>query len=457
MADPALAERLAAEQIRTVRLQASNHDGLLLGKYLSAAKFGSVAEGGTMLADTAFGVDFSGDVAIGWDWGDWRGEVADIRVVPDLATLTADPALAGLASVLCDFVGLDGEPLPICPRGILKRMVARLAEHGLTARVAPEIEFSVFEEPIQQARAQGYRELTPLGGESRITYLLSRSQDQAEFMDAATRRLDALGIDWESWISETAGGQVEINLAPTDPLSCADGVARAKLALREVAADLGRTVTFMGLVDEHLGASMHVNLSLQRGAENALEAPDADGDGGRLMRRWIAGLLATMPGAMSFFSPNVNSYRRLVEIAGPPTTVTWGRDNKSAALRVVAHDPASTRIEHRVPAIDCNPYLALAAILAGGLIGIEDELEPPAPFQEMAWGLPTDAAPRLPASITAAADALRADTRLGELLGREGVDYWLGTRRWEWIAFHRNGGDPDAVSDFELRRYFEHT
>ena len=133
----------------------------------------------------------------------------------------------------------------------------------------------------------------------------------------------------------------------------------------------------MGLVDEHLGASMHVNLSLRRGAENALAARGADGDGGRLMRRWIAGLLATMPGAMSFFSPNVNSYRRLVEIAGPPTTVTWGRDNKSTALRIVAHDPASTRIEHRVPAIDCNPYLGLAAILAGGLIGIEDELEPP--------------------------------------------------------------------------------
>lgn len=456
MADPGLADRLAGEEIRTVRLQASNHDGLLLGKYLSAPKFLSVAERGTMVADTAFGVDLSGDVAIGWDWGSWRGEVADVQVVPDLETLTADPALPGLASVLCDFAGLDGEPLAICPRGMLKRMVAALAGHGLSARVAPEIEFSVYEEPIQQARAQSYRGLTPLGGPSRITYLLTGSPDLAAFMDAVTRRLDALGVEWESWISETAAGQVEINLAPTDPLTAADGVARTKLALREVAGDLGRSVTFMGLVDEHLGASVHVNLSLQRGSEHALAAPDGDGEGARLMRRWIAGLLATMPAAMSFFSPTVNSYRRLVEIAGPPTTVTWGRDNKSAALRIVAHDPASTRIEHRVPAIDCNPYLALAAILAGGLIGLEDELEPPPPFEGMAWGLPVDAAPRLPASITAAAAALRADTRLGNVLGRDGVDYWLGSRRWEWIAFHRNGGDPDAVTDFELDRYFEH-
>jgi glutamine synthetase len=335
-------------------------------------------------------------------------------------------------------------------------MVAGVDGHGLTAAVAPEIEFMAFEQPLQEVRARGYRDLTPLGGPGRITYLMSRSPDLTVFMDAVVRRLDALGVDWESWTSETAGGQIEINLAPTDPLRAADGVTRTKLALREVAGELGRTVTFMGLIDEHLGSSMHVNLSLRRGSANALAAPDGEGDGALLMRRWIAGLLATMPGAMSFFSPNPNSYRRLVEIAGPPTTVTWGNANKSTALRIVSHDAATTRIEHRVPAMDCNPYLALAAILAGGRIGMESELEPPEPFADMAWGLPEDAAPRLPASITAAADALAADERLRALLGAEGVDYWLGSRRWEWLAFHRNGGDPDAVSDFELRRYFEH-
>ena len=439
-----------------MRLLASNHDGLVLGKYLSVPKFLSVAERGTMLADTTFGVDFSGDVALGWDWGAWRGEVADIRALPDLQTLTPDPALPGLASVICDFAGLDGAPLPICPRGMLKRTIAHLDGHGLSAVVAPEIEFSVFEQPIQEARARGYRDLTPLGGPSRITYLMSRSPDLTAFMDSAVRRLDSLGVDWESWSNETAAGQVEINLAPTGPLEAADAVTRTKLALREAAGELGRSVTFMGLVDEHLGASMHVNLSLRRGSENALAAANAESEGDVLMRRWVAGLLATMPGAMSFFSPTVNSYRRLVEIAGPPTTVTWGPDNKSTALRVVAHDPGSTRIEHRVPAIDCNPYLCLAAILAGGLAGMEEELEPPEPFEDMAWGLLDDAAPRLPASITAAADALAADARLRELLGGEGVDYWIGTRRWEWLAFHRNGGDPDAVSDFELSRYFEH-
>jgi glutamine synthetase len=447
---------VAENLITSVRLEATNHDGLVLGKYLSAGKFLDTAERGSQLADTAFGVDLSGDVALGWDWGGWRGEVTDVTLRPDLTTLTLDPALPGLGSVICDFATGDGGPVPVCGRSMLKRLVAELGDRGLEAVVAPEIEFSVFEEPIQTARERGYRDLTPLGGPARITYLLTRSPDFSQFMGRVAERLTALGVGWESWSSETASGQVEVNIAPTDPVKAADDVIRTKLALREVAGELGRTVTFMALADEHLGASMHVNLSLRDGRGNPFFAgPDGAPDA-PLLRRWIAGLLATMPAAMSFFSPTVNSYRRLVEIAGPPTTVTWGVENKSAALRTVTRTAAAARIEHRLPAVDCNPYLALAAILAGGLIGMDDELEPPPPFAAMAWGLEPGAAPRIPASISGAADALEADTRLASVLGPEAVAYWIGSRRWEWLTFHRSGGDPDAVSDYELTRYFEH-
>jgi len=442
--------------ISSIRLEATNHDGLVLGKYLSAEKFLGAAERGVQIADTAFGVDLSGDVALGWDWGDWRGEVTDITAVPDLETLTVDPSFPGLGSVICDFATGDGRPVPICGRSMLKRLISRLADHGLSAIVAPEIEFSAFEEPIQTARERNYRGLTPLGGPARITYLLSRSGDFNELMSRAAERLTELGVEWESWSSETAAGQAEINIAPTDPLSAADHVIRTKLALREVADELGRSVTFMALADEHLGASMHVNLSLLDGDRNPFFAESGRPEDAPVLRRWIAGLLATMPAAMSLFSPTVNSYRRLVEIAGPPTTVTWGDENKSTAVRTVTRSPGSARIEHRLPAVDCNPYLALSAILAGGLIGMEEELEPPAPFTEMAWGLEPDAAPRIPDSITTAADALEADERLTALLGAEAVEYWLGSRRWEWLTFHRSGGDPDSVSDFELARYFEH-
>jgi glutamine synthetase len=443
-------------RIFSARLLATNHDGLVLGKHVAVGKLESSLATGFTFADTCFGVDPGGDVALGWDWGGWRGEVTDIRLVPDPATLVADPELPGLASVICDFTDLDGRRLPACYRGLVRALVGRLAERRLAVSIAPELEFMVFAEPIETARAQGYRELTPLGGNTRVTYLISRSHEMTVFMDAVVRRLEALGIGWESWSNETAPGQAEINLAPADPLTTGDAVTRAKLALREVASELGRSVTFMAMgIDEHLGGGMHLNLSVHSDGANAFFDEGAEGHRSELMRRWLAGMLATLPGSMSLLTPNVNSYRRLVELTGPPMTATWGEDNKSAALRTVTRDPATARIEHRVPSADCNIYLALASALAGGLIGIEDELEPPPELEGMAWMLPPGAAPRLPDSLKRAAGALAADRRLAEAIGSDVVDYWLGSRDWEWLAFHTGGGDPDRVGEYELRRYFE--
>jgi glutamine synthetase len=457
MSEPVETERwLGEHEISSVRLLATNHDGLVLGKYVSVPKFVSSAEKGFIFADTCFGVDPGGEVALGWDWGGWRGEVTDIKLVPDPGTLVEDPELPGLASVICDYTDLDGRRLPACYRGLLGALVGRLGERGLTASVAPELEFMVFEEPIEVARDQGYRELTPLGGNTRVTYLMSRSSAMTQFMAAVVRRLEELGIVWESWSNETAPGQAEINLAPADPLATGDAVTRTKLALREVASELGRSVTFMAMgIDDHLGGGLHLNLSVQREGRSAFYSEEAEGHRSELMRQWLAGTLATLPAAMSLLTPNVNSYRRLVELTGPPMTVTWGEDNKSAALRTIARDPGTARIEHRVPSADCNIYLALASALAGGLIGIEDRLEPPPALEGMAWLLPPDAAPRLPHSLKRAAAALAADERLAELLGRDVVDYWLGSREWEWMVFHTGGGDPDEVGEFELRRYFE--
>jgi glutamine synthetase len=443
-------------RISSVRLLATNHDGLVLGKYVSAPKFASSVEGGFAIADTCFGVDPGGEVALGWDWGGWRGEVIDIKLVPDPATLVEDPDQPGLASVICDFTDVRGKRLPACYRGLVGALAERLARRGETVLVAPEIEFMVFAEPIEVARARGYRELTPLGGDVRVTYAMSRSREVTQFMTAVIGRLETLGIAWESWSNETAPGQAEINLAPADPLATGDAVTRTKLALREVASELGRSVTFMAMgIDEHLGGGMHLNLSVRRDGANAFYSDTDEGHRSELMRRWLAGVLATLPGAMSFLTPNVNSYRRLVELTGPPMTITWGEDNKSAALRTITREPATARIEHRVPSADCNVYLALASTLAGGLIGVEDRLEPPPQLEEMAWLLPPDAQPRLPDSLKRAAAALAADERLAETLGRDVIDYWLGSREWEWIAFHTAGGDPDAVGEFELRRYFE--
>jgi glutamine synthetase len=173
--------------------------------------------------------------------------------------------------------------------------------------------------------------------------------------------------------------------------------------------------------------------------------------------QWIGGLMATMPAATSLLCPTINSFRRMVGFAAAPTVVSWAEDNKSTAIRVLSRAPKAARIEHRVASGDANPYLVLATILAGGLAGIENGIDAPAPLQVAGWGLPPDGWPHLPRSITTAADALAGDTRLRAVLGDAFVNYFVNTRRWEWLMYHTTGGDASApsVTEWELKRYFE--
>ena len=174
------------------------------------------------------------------------------------------------------------------------------------------------------------------------------------------------------------------------------------------------------------------------------------------MVHWLGGLMATLDGTVSLLAPTVTSYRRFVDFIAAPTTHTWGEDNKSCAVRTITRGPRQTRIEHRVAASDANPYLVVAAVLAGGLAGLTEEIEPPEPTPTLNWGVPAKV-PKLPTTILSAAAALEADDRLTKLLGPDFVDHWVNTRRWEWLMFHTTGGDPAApdVTDWELNRYFE--
>jgi glutamine synthetase len=167
--------------------------------------------------------------------------------------------------------------------------------------------------------------------------------------------------------------------------------------------------------------------------------------------------MATMPAATSMLCPTINSFRRMVGFAAAPTVASWAEDNKSTAIRVLSRAPKSARIEHRVAGGDANPYLVLAAILAGGIAGIERGIEPPAPLAVAGWGLPPEGWPHLPRTITKAADALASDPNLRAVLGEAFVSYFVNTRRWEWLMYHTTGGDPvaDTVTQWELDRYFE--
>ena len=441
--------------VRVVRTESASLDGIVIGKHLHRAKFEHSLPLGPALTELAFGYDVGGTPFLAW-WDEWRREaLGDIHQRPDLSTLVAPSDRPGTAYVVGDHVDIEGEPLPVCPRNLLKRMVGCLAERGLRAKAAFEIEGMIFETSLRDARANGFKNLAALAAPSPLAYVLHNSHLQRAFMDAALARLDALGIPWEAFSDEASPGQFELNLEPADPVTAADHAMRARQVLREVAVDLGYSVTFMAKPLQEYGNGLHVHHSLV----------DADGaavfhtDGGpqlETMRHWIGGLIATMPGATSVLTPNVNSFRRMIGWAAAPTTATWAEDNKSTAVRVLTRSASASRIEHRVPSADANPYLVLAVVLAGGIAGLQHAIEPPPEFEYAGWGLP-EGYPHLPNTITKAADALDADANLRAVLGAGFVDFWVNTRKWEWLMFNTTGGDATAatVTDWELTRYFE--
>lgn len=448
MSDPTTTESGA----RSVRLEATNHEGCFLGKNVSPAKFAAGKDAGFAFADLLFGLDLGNVPVFGAAYPAWRGHLDDVYLRPDLSTLVEWKP--GLDAVIGDYWLKDGTPVPICPRNLVRKMVDRLAEEGYTATVAVEIEATLFEESIQDARARGYRDLTPLGGSAGTAYHLAKSTDWTEYMNAVAHRLDEVGIDWEAWSDEDAAGQIEINIAPADPIRVGDAWARTRQIMREVAFDLGRSVTFMAKPTAGYGQASHINLSLQRDGENAFYAPDGPSE---TMLHAIGGLLATLEGATSIVLPQITSYRRLVDLSGPPVTISWGISNKTTAVRAVCGHPTYSRLEYRLPGADANLYLALAGVLAGVIAGVEQKIDAPDPVSDMAWCLPPGLGiERIPDTITKAAAALHADPILRELLGDEFVDCWIASRRWEWMQFHTAGGDPFAeLSEWESNRYFE--
>jgi len=443
--------------IGMVRVEATSLEGPLLGKHVSRAKFDHAVPEGLCLADFALAMDVAGTPQLGW-WADWRQDaLGDMYLRPDLSTLVVVPEERGMAACLGDFTDVHGAAIPVCPRTVLRRQVDALTAQNFEARCAFELEFFLVNERIDEARARRFAGLTPLGGrDPKMAYLTQRTPEFLPLMREVTERLDAMGIPWEAFNDEAAPGQFELNLAPADPVTAADRTVRAKRVLRDVAFAHGRSVTFMAKPFADLyGSGLHVHTSLWREGE-PMFASQPDGSHSDTLRHWVGGSMATVSGATSMLLPTINSFRRQVDFAAAPTTPTWGEENKGAALRTITRGTASARMEHRVASADANPYLVLAAVLAGGVAGLEERIEPPDAIHDLPWGLPTDR-PRLPRSIRAAAEALAGDEHLCKRLGDTFVEHWVEGRKWEWLMFHTSGGDPEAsgTTPWELSRYFE--
>jgi glutamine synthetase len=434
--------RAAVERgaVDTVLLAMTDIQGRLQGKRLTARHFlAEVAEHGAEGCNYLLAVDVEMAPVAGYAMSSWEGGYGDFVLRPDLATLAPVPWQDGTVVCLADVVWEDGSDVVASPRQVLRGQLARLAGRGWTGNAGTELEFIVFRDTYEAAWHRGYRDLEPanlynvdysLLGTARIEPLIRRIRNSME----------AVGMLCEDSKGECNRGQHEINFRYADALRTADHHAIYKNGAKEIAALEGMSITFMAKYDQREGNSCHIHFSL------------ADA-GGPLFHRdrslfdaFLAGQLAALPELTLLLAPNVNSYKRFAAATFAPTTVAWGRDNRTCALRVVGHGP-SLRFENRVGGADLNPYMALAAIIAAGLHGVDRGLELEPAFEGNAYAA-TDR-PRVPASLRDARDLFAASPVARAAFGDAVVDHYVNAADVELAAFGA------AVTDWEHRRGFE--
>jgi len=440
-----LRRRIAEGEIDTVVVAFTDMQGRLQGKRLHGAYFVDEVLGhGTEGCNYLLGVDVDMNTVPGYAITSWEQGYGDMEFALDLDTLRLLPHLPATAMVQCDLAWLDGSPVVQSPRTILAQQVQRAAQLGFVALAGTELEFVVFEETYEQANQKGYRELTP-ANQYNVDYSILGTSRIEPLLRDIRNTMYAAGANVEGAKGECNLGQHEIGFLYDEVMVTADNHAVYKTVAKEIAVKHGRSITFMAKVNNLEGNSCHIHLSL-RGADGSVVFWD-DEAGRRtvLYDHFVAGVLATMGDFTLLYAPNINSYKRFAEGSFAPTAIAWGEDNRTCAVRLVGHG-GGARMENRVPGGDVNPYLALAAMLAGGLHGIENELPLDEPVLGNAY---TTDLPRVPSTMRQARDAFYASKIARATLGDEVVDHYTNMADVELAAFGA------AVTDWELRRGYE--
>ena len=425
--------------IRFVRLWFTDVLGTLKSVAIAPAELeGAFAEG----------IGFDGSAIEGFA----RVAESDMLAKPDPATFSLLPWRSegpGVARMFCDILTPDGAPSYADPRYVLKRTLTKAANLGFTFYTHPEVEFYLFKEP-------------PVAGQVPIPVDQYGYFDNApngvghDFRRQAITMLEAMGISVEFSHHEGGPGQQEIDLRYADALTTADNLMTFRLVVQEVALEQGLYATFMPKpFRDHPGSGMHTHLSLFEGDRNAFFEAGAPYQLSKVARSFIAGLIAHAPEITAVTNQWVNSYKRLAGGAEAPSWICWGHNNRSALIRVPMYKPAkgnSTRIEFRSMDSACNPYLALAVLLAAGLKGIEEGYELPDGAEDDVWGL-TEAERKamgmkpLPSSLNQATLIMERSELVAETLGEQVVDFFLRNKQAEWEEYRRQ------VTQWELDRY----
>lgn len=425
-------------------------DGVLRGKLMHRDKFLSIVNDHFGFCDVVFGWD-SADVAYdnvkltGWHTG-----YPDAKARVALESFRKIPWEEDIPFFLADFSNPDGEDLSACPRSLLKQIRQQAIDMGYQAKFSQEFEWFNFQDTPENLDYKSFKEFFPLTP-GMFGYSILRSSYKGYFFHSLFDKLCQFDIPIEGLHTETGPGVYEAAILYDDILVSADRAALFKTATKEIGYLHGVVASFMAKFRQDLpGCSGHVHQSLwdSKGKTNLFHDDKDELAMSQLMRHYVAGQLHCLPHILPMYAPTINSYKRLVEGAWAPTTLTWGRDNRTTALRVLTGGAKSARLETRVPGSDVNPYLAMSACLASGLYGIKHKLALKQPmtvgngYADLSNGI-------LPRNLSEATEAMRGSKVARQLFGNDFVEHFVATREWEWREYSK------AISDWEYKRYFE--
>lgn len=445
-----IVQQLAGKGATKIKLAATDIDGILRGKVISFDKFKSVAEKGFGFCDVIFGWD-AGDMAYdnatvtGWHTG-----YPDATAVIDLNTFRKIPWEEDLPFFLADFGDDAGNGLPVCPRSLLKQIKRKAVQAGYLPSFSQEFEWFNFIDNTNELYEHKFRDLKPMT-QGMFGYSVLRASQKSEFFHDLFDLLKEFDVPLEGIHTETGPGVYEAAILYADILEAADRAVLFKSGVKEIAHRHGLIATFMAKFNEQLpGCSGHVHQSLwsANGKQNLFYDKKSKTGISALMESYIAGQLHCLPYILPMYAPTINSYKRLVEGAWAPTTITWAIDNRTTALRALPGSENSTRLETRVVGSDSNPYLAMAACLASGLYGIQKKLKLKIPATQGS-GYADKSNGILPRNLWEATQAMKESPISKELFGEAFVDHFTRTREWEWRQFSK------VVTDWELKRYLE--
>ena len=437
-----------------VKVAVSDIDGVLRGKYLHIDKFLGAAEpspgGGFGFCDVVFGWDMADQTYDNASHTGWQHGFPDALARLDLGTQRRVPWDDNVPFFLGEFVNGDHTPSPICPRQTLKRVLARAEKMGFSVMAGMEFEwFNFVETPQSWAAKHGVNPepITP----GMFGYSLLRMNRGREFMNALMDEMLAFGVPIEGLHTETGPGTYEVAIAFGEALEQADRAILFKTGAKEIGARFGIMPSFMAKWNAKLpGCSGHIHQSLKEGRDgkaNLFFDASSPRKMSPLFESYVAGQVACLMEFAPMFWPTINSYKRLVDGYWAPVKPTWGMDNRTASFRVLAGSPKATRLETRCPGADVNPYIAMAAVIAAGLHGIEKGLKLGAPITGTNVG--GEDVPRAPRTLIETTRVFQKSEIARDWLGDAFVDHFAATRDWEWRQW------LDGVTDWEMKRYFE--